>query len=136
MKKRIKQRKLSGTTNQRKALFKNLTGSLVQNGYLVTTLAKAKALQPKLDRLVTRAKETNLTNWRILVSRTDSVKTAKKLFEMGKLFKSRAGGYTRILKLANRQGDNSQMVRLEWVEKIIDNRKPKTENKKQRVENS
>lgn len=118
MKKGIKGKKLSRTTNERKQLFRNLIRSVVKHGFLTTTLAKAKAVQPQAEKLVTTAKAGTLTSMRRLIAATGDVTTAQKFMEMGKLFAKRPGGYTRIIKISNRSGDNSEMVRLEWVEKL------------------
>lgn len=104
-------RKLNRTANERKRLFKNLIRSLILNGQIQTTLAKAKAIQPSIEKLVTKAKvgDTILTK-RILMSEISDQNSVNKLLEIGKLFKERKGGYTRILKLGNRLGDNATSV--------------------------
>jgi large subunit ribosomal protein L17 len=111
--------KLSRTSNDRKQLFRNLVVSVVDKGYIVTTAAKARAIKPKVERLVTRAKDNNLTTFRKLMQETGNVKTTKTLMELGSLFAKRPGGYTRIIKLGFSQGDNAPRVRLEWVERLV-----------------
>lgn len=119
MRKRYAGVKLSRTTNERKQLFRNLVVSTVKHGFIVTSQAKAKAIKPKLEHLVTWAKNKSLTSFRKLVAETGDVKTSRALLDLGELFKMRPGGYTRIIKLNHQQGDNSAQVRLEWVEKLI-----------------
>ena len=118
MKKGIRGKKLSRTTNERKQLFRNLIRDTVKHGFITTTLAKAKVVQPQLEKLVTTAKEGTLAHIRRLAAKTGDSETVTKLMEIGKLFAKRPGGYTRIIKMVSRAGDNSTMVRLEWVEKL------------------
>ena len=118
MRKGIRGKKLSRTTNERKQLFRNLIRDMVKHGFMLTTLAKAKAVQPQLEKMVTTAKSGSLANLRKLIQETGDLETATKLLELGKLFASRPGGYTRIMRMVNRVGDNSHAVRFEWVEKL------------------
>lgn len=118
MKKNIAGRKLSRNTNERKQLFRNLIKSLVEHGFIVTTIAKAKAVKPNFEKLVTLAKDGKLANFRRLIKKTGDIETARKILLLGKLFLSRRGGYTRIVKLGNLSGDNSQSVKFELVEKL------------------
>ncbi|HCM38027.1 MAG: 50S ribosomal protein L17 [Candidatus Gottesmanbacteria bacterium GW2011_GWB1_43_11] len=119
MKKGIKTRKLGRTTNERKQLFRNLTRSLVMQGFIVTTLAKARAIKPLVEKLVTRAKNNKLSNLRELLTETGDLKIVQGLFEVGKVMIKRPGGYTRLLRLAPQIGNNAPTARLEWVEKIV-----------------
>ncbi|MEK7166627.1 MAG: 50S ribosomal protein L17 [Patescibacteria group bacterium] len=118
MNKGIAGKKLSRTTNERQQLFRNLVGELVDHSFVVTSLTKAKSIVPLVDRLVTVAKKDNLTSYRRLLAETANKQTALRVLELGKLFAMRPGGYTRIIRLGNRQGDNSQQVRLELVDKL------------------
>lgn len=118
MKKRVAGRKLSRTTNERKQLFRNLMRALVERNYIVTSLTKAKTVKPLVEKLVTLAKHNTLTVIRRLVAVTGDEGTAQKLIQLGALFNTRPGGYTRIVRLANQTGDNTLLVRLEWVEKL------------------
>lgn len=134
MRKRIKTSKLSRTTNERKQLFRNLTRSLVSKGYLVTSEAKAKAVRPLVEKLVTTAKSQSLTSFRRILKRTGDIDTARGLVKLGSLFSARPGGYVRLIKLATQAGDNTQLVRMEWVEKfaeaeLVSKPKPKNEVK-------
>lgn len=119
MQKRSKKRKFGRTSNERKQLLRNLVRSLALHGFINTTAAKAASTRRIAERLVTVAKEDTLTSYRHLMAETGSVEAAKLLMEYGKLFKSRPGGYLRTLKIANQAGDNSLIVRLEWVEKVV-----------------
>ena len=124
MKKRVYGRKLHRTTNERKRLFRNLINSFIERGFLVTTIAKAKSVQPTIEQLITGAKTDSLTSYRQSVSETGQVATAKSLKELGTLFAKRSGGYTRLIRLGSRLGDNAELVRLELVEQLI---KPEVE---------
>ena len=119
MKKRVSGRKFSRTTNERKQLFRNLIRSVVTKGYVETTVSKAKTIQPILDKLVTRAKENTLASMRHLLAETGDVGVARILTDLGKLFAKRPGGYLRLIRLGVRQGDNTELARLEWVEKLV-----------------
>lgn len=116
---REKGAKLSRDAPQRKALKRGLLRSLVLNGQLETTLAKAKEARPFVERLVTISRKNDLSARRRLL-RTIPQKeiVAKLLDEIGPRFKSRPGGYTRIVKLGYRPSDQAEMARLEWVDKI------------------
>ena len=142
MKKKRKLKKLSRTSNQRKQLYRNLIRSLVMNSFLQTTEAKAKAVKPLAEKLVTLAKKGSLSTYRQLAAETGSAETAKGFLELGKLFKNRSGGYLRHLRISEQTGDNSQIIRLEWVEKLVkaepvpvknEPKKPQVDTKKQTV---
>lgn len=118
MKKRSKIAKLSRNTNERKQLFRGLIADLVNRGVVTTSEAKAKAIRPQIEKLVTLARDQSLNAFRRLVQKTGSVKTAQKLLEIGKLFVNRPGGYVRLLHVAPSAGNNGKLMRMEWVEKI------------------
>lgn len=104
-------RKLNRTANERKRLFRNLTRSLILHGQINTTLAKAKAVQPLVEKLITRSKVANLENRRFLLKQLNDQQVVNKLLiEIGPLFDNIKGGYTKIIKLGNRLGDNAQSV--------------------------
>jgi large subunit ribosomal protein L17 len=85
-------------------------------GGITTTEAKAKALRPYVEKLVTKAKHGGQHRQRIVVSRIHDKEAAHKLFaEIGPRYANRNGGYTRILKLGPRHGDNAPMARIEFV---------------------
>lgn len=112
-------RKLGRTANERKRLFRNLTRSLVLHGQIVTTLAKAKAIVPLVEKLVTKAKENNIQNRRYILKKiADNEVTDKLLKEIGPLFKLRPGGYTRIIKTKSRIGDNTSCAVLSFTQTV------------------
>ena len=118
MKHHDKRRKLGRTRDQRKALLKSLALSLIDKGKIMTTEAKAKELRPFIERLVGKAKENTLSSRRIVTSRLFNRESAvKKLFsEIAPRYEKRAGGYTRVLKMAlPRKGDASRMALIEFV---------------------
>jgi large subunit ribosomal protein L17 len=108
MKHQAKRYKLGRTSKHRIALRYNLVRSLVLNGKIVTTHAKAKSIIPIADKLITTAGEESLANYRFVLSkmRGDEV-TTKKIFEYGKQFKEKPGGYCRIIKIGQRKGDSA-----------------------------
>lgn len=115
MRHRKKVKKLNRDRRQRRALLKTLANSLIVNDKMVTTKAKAKALAPFVERLITYAKKGNLNSIRT-VSRYTSQKAGKKLIqELAIKYKDRNGGYTRVIKLIPRKRDNAQMAKIELV---------------------
>jgi large subunit ribosomal protein L17 len=97
-------------------MLANLAASLVKNGRVKTTDAKAKEVRPFIERMVTFAKRGDLHARRIVLSRLRDAEAVKKLFEeYGPKFTDRLGGYTRILKLGFRPGDNSPVSLIEFV---------------------
>lgn len=81
-----------------------------------TTLARAKAVQGRAERLVTWAKRGGLANYRRILGYLQKDALADKVISLGEVFKSRFGGYTRVVKLGPRLSDQSEMARIEWVE--------------------
>lgn len=119
MRKGIFGRQLGRNKNQRQALFRGLVSALVKEGEIETTLAKAKAIQGQAERLVTRAKEGTVANRRVLLrflTKRDLVN--RLVMDIAPLFKEKAGGYLRIVRLGRRRGDAAEMVKLMFVEKI------------------
>jgi len=118
MKKSVFGRKLKRDKNERKALFKSLMSAFVMNGRIQTSEAKAKAIKPEIEKLVTKAKKGG--NAAKLVIEKSLTKDAfdKMVKEIGPLFEKRAGGYTRLIKLGERFGDNSPVVIMEWTEEV------------------
>lgn len=116
MRKRVFGRKLSRTTNQRKALFKSLTNALCLHGRIETTEAKAKSIKGEVEKLITYAKtHENAVQY---LQKHVHIHTAGRIVEIAPLFKDRPGGYLRIIKIGNRKKDNAAMVILEFVEKV------------------
>ncbi|GAC1311838.1 MAG: hypothetical protein NVSMB16_08660 [Acidimicrobiales bacterium] len=109
--------RFGGSAPHQKAMFGNLVASLVAAEAIVTTEAKAKALRPIAEKMVTKAKKGGVHNHRQVVSFIRDKDMAHKLFsEIGPRFEGRPGGYTRILKLGPRPGDNAPMARIEFVD--------------------
>ena len=109
-------RHLSRNTNHRKALFRNLTTELFRHKRITTTEAKAKAIQPIAEKLVTLARRGDLHARRQAARELQDPAVLKQLFdEIGPRMKERAGGYTRIYKLGPRHGDAAQMALIELV---------------------
>lgn len=108
---------LSRTKAHRDALLANMTISLILHKRIHTTLAKAKALRVYAEPLINRAKEDNMSNRRLVFKYLQSKEAVKELFqEIAQKIADRPGGYTRILKLGNRLGDNAQTCFIELVD--------------------
>jgi large subunit ribosomal protein L17 len=111
-----KGRRFGGSASHQKAMFGNLVASLIAAEALVTTEAKAKALRPVAERVITKAKKGGLHRHRQVVSFIGDKEMAHKLFtDIAPRYEDRSGGYTRILKLGPRHGDNAPMARIELV---------------------
>jgi large subunit ribosomal protein L17 len=118
MKHHSKQKKLGRTKGQRKALLCSLTEALVDHGQIKTTEAKAKALRPFVEKLITKSAEDNQQTRRLITKRLNGRKaTAAKLIEdIGPRFKKRPGGYTRIIKLPPRLSDSATEAIIQFVD--------------------
>ena len=111
-----KGRRFGGNAAHQRLLLANLVSSLIAAEAIVTTEAKAKALRPIAEKVITKAKKGGLHNHRqILAYLGDQEIAAKLVDEIGPRFADRPGGYTRFLKLGPRQGDNAPMARIELV---------------------
>ncbi len=109
--------KFNRKVTHRKALFRSLMIALVEHGRIRTTLPKAKEIRRHIERVVTKGKDGSLATLRLLMSRIPHKPTVKKLVsEISPRFKSRPGGYTRIIKLGKRPGDMAEMAFIEWVD--------------------
>ena len=121
MRHKIAHRKLNRTASHRKAMFANMSSSLVEHEQIVTTLPKAKELRPFVEKLVTLAKKGDLNSRRIAISRMRNKAQAKKLFDvLGPRYADRQGGYIRIMKAGYRYGDNAPMAVIEFVDRDVD----------------
>ena len=111
-----KGRRFGGSAAHQKAIMGNLVASLIAAEAVVTTEAKAKALRPVAERVITKARKGGVHRQRQVVSFIRDKEMAHKLFEeIGPRYEDRPGGYTRILKLGPRHGDNAPMARIELV---------------------
>jgi large subunit ribosomal protein L17 len=114
----VAQKKLNRTAAHREAMFANMAASLIKHEQIVTTLPKAKALRPVVEKLVTLAKKGDLAARRLVISRMGDETQAKKLFDvLAPRYKTRAGGYTRVLKAGFRHGDNAPVAVIEFVDR-------------------
>ena len=108
--------KLKRTAGHRIALLRSLATSLLRYGRIRTTCAKAKAVRPFAEKLITKAKNGGLHNRRLVASHIHDRGTVKKLFDvLAARYAQRQGGYTRILKLGPRGGDRAEMALIELV---------------------
>ena len=108
--------RFGGDAAHHKAMLGNLVASLIAAEAMVTTEAKAKALRPVVEKVITKAKKGGVHRQRQVVSFIRDKDMAHKLFEeIGPRYSDRPGGYTRILKLGPRHGDNAPMARIELV---------------------
>ncbi|MEN8236724.1 MAG: 50S ribosomal protein L17 [Pseudomonadota bacterium] len=113
----IRGRKLGRVSSHRRALLANLAGSLIEHEHMVTTLPKAKELRPFAEKLVTLGKKGTLHARRQAISVLGNSDNIKKLMgPLAERFKIRPGGYTRIVKAGNRQGDNAPMAVIQFVD--------------------
>jgi len=111
-------RKLNRTTSHRLAMLRNMANSLITHEAIKTTLPKAKELRAVVEPLITLGKEATLANRRLAFNRTRDRDVVAKLFnELGPRYKARPGGYTRILKMGFRVGDNAPMAYVELVDR-------------------
>ena len=111
-----KGRRFGGDAAHQKAMLGNLVASLIAAEAIVTTEAKAKALRPVAEKVITKAKKGGVHNQRQVVAFIRDKDMAHKLFdEIGPRYADRNGGYTRILKLGPRHGDNAPMARIELI---------------------
>jgi large subunit ribosomal protein L17 len=116
MRKNVFGRRFKRDKNERKALFKSLMSSLVLEGKIKTTEAKAKAIKGEVDKLITKARKETLLAKKLLGQKLHPKAIEKLIKEVAPRFAKRQGGYTRIIKLERRVGDNAQVVMMEWVE--------------------
>ena len=113
-------RHLNRTSSHRRAMFKNMSVSLVEHEVIKTTLPKAKELRRVIEPLITLAKQDSVANRRLAFARTRSKEAVGKLFnELGPRYAERPGGYIRILKCGYRTGDNAPMAYVELVDRPV-----------------
>ena len=108
--------RLGGDPHHQRLLMANLAIALFEHGGITTTVSRAKALRPYAEKLITKAKKGGLHQQRLVVSKLQDKDVVHKLFaEIGPRYEDRNGGYTRILKLGPRPGDQAPMARIELV---------------------
>jgi large subunit ribosomal protein L17 len=111
-------RKLNRTTSHRLAMLRNMCNSMIMHEAIKTTLPKAKELRAVVEPLITLGKTPTLANRRLAFNRTRDRDVVAKLFnELGPRYQTRPGGYTRILKMGFRVGDNAPMAFVELVDR-------------------
>ncbi len=111
-------RKLNRTSAHRKALFRNLIGALVKHERIRTTLAKAKELRGKVEKTITLGKKGTLHARRHAFRLIGQKETVQKLFGLlAERYANRNGGYTRVIKIGNRRGDDAPMAFIELVDR-------------------
>lgn len=116
MRHRVAKKQFGRHTSHRKAMFRNMVTSLIEEERITTTVPKAKELRRLAEQMVTLAKDGSLHARRRAAAVVRNPKAVSKLFsELGPRFKSRAGGYTRILKLGHRLGDGADMAFIEYL---------------------
>ena len=114
-------RQLNRNSSHRKAMFRNMTASLLEHEVIKTTLPKAKELRRVAEPLITLAKVDSVANRRLAFDRLRSKAAVGKLFgDLGPRFEERPGGYTRILKCGYRTGDKAPMAYIELVDRAVE----------------
>ena len=109
-------RKLGRTSDQRKAMLRQLTTDLLENGKLETTFCRAKEVQPVVEKMITLGKKGGLANYRRALSYITKENVAHKLFnDVAPKYADRNGGYTRVTRLGARRGDAAEMAVIELV---------------------
>ena len=117
----IAHRKLNRTAEHRRAMFANMAAALIKHEQIVTTLPKAKELRPIVEKLVTLGKRGGLHARRQAISEIRDIAMVKKLFDvLGPRYKTRNGGYTRVMKAGFRYGDSAAMAVIEFVDRDVD----------------
>ncbi len=137
MRHRVKRKLLNRDVDHRKALIRNMSMSLIMHESIKTTLTKAKYIKPRVEKLITKARKgTDFTTIKLLEKELGSQSSTKEAIrklvtDLGPRYANRSGGYTRIVKTGNRDGDNAPTARLELVkEKPAKEAKTKAEAKK------
>ena len=119
MKKKVFGRKFKRDKNERKALFKSLMSAFILNDKIKTTEEKAKAIRPEIEKLITKAKQGD-NSAKLVIEKSLSKKAFDKIIkDLAPRFAKRQGGYTRIIKLGERLGDDASLVLMEWTEQAL-----------------
>ncbi len=118
MKHNIKNKKLNKNSPHRQAMFMNLSNALIKHEQITTTLSKAKELRRFVEKIVTLGKKGDLLSRRKAIAILQDKVMSKKVFDvLADRYKNRSGGYTRIIKLGNRFGDNAPTAVIEFVDR-------------------
>jgi large subunit ribosomal protein L17 len=125
MRKKVFGRQLSRNRKSRTALLRSLIKALIVNGKITTTKAKAKFIQAQADKIVTLASKNNLSVRRsVLAFLGNDRKSTDFLFlKLVPVFKDRKSGFTRLILLPRRKGDNAEMATIEWIDKYVEAKK-------------
>jgi len=115
MRHRVAGKKFNRPADQRKALYRSLLVAIIEHRHIRTTEAKAKAIQPLVESLIAMAREDTPHARRIALSKLDSKRAMRQLFELSPTYRDRPGGYTRLTRLGPRKGDAAEMALLELV---------------------
>ena len=117
-------KKLNRTSEHRKSLIKNMLNSLIKYEQITTTLPKAKAIKPQIDKVITLGKKDSLANKKNLFSKLqDKINTRKVTNVLSKRYLNRKGGYSRIIKTGFRYGDGASLAIVELVDRDINAKK-------------
>jgi large subunit ribosomal protein L17 len=120
MRHKISGAKLNRTSPHRKSMLANMAVSLIIHEQIHTTIPKAKALRPYVEKLVTLAKDNTLSSRKRVISKIADKQAVQKLFSiLNSRYTLRQGGYTRVIKTENRYGDNAPMAFIEFIEKDL-----------------
>lgn len=120
MRHRLSGRQLGRKSPHRKAMFRNMSASLVEHELIKTTLPKAKELRRVIEPLITLSKKDSVANRRLAFARLQSKEAVGKLFsQLGPRYEGRPGGYVRILKCGFRAGDKAPMAYVELVDRPV-----------------
>ena len=137
MRHRFANRKLNKTSEHRKALFKNMLNSLIKYEQITTTLPKAKELKPKIDKVITLGKKSNLSSKKDLFSQLQSKVSVDKLIKiLSQRYENRKGGYSRVIRAGFRYGDDAPMAVIELVDRDMQAKKIDIKKKVQDTDKS
>jgi len=113
--------KLGRTSTHRRAMLANMAAALIKHEQIVTTLPKAKALRPVVEKLITLGKKGDLASRRLAIARLQDEEMVRKLFStLSERYGERKGGYTRVLRAGFRYGDNAPLAVIELVDRDPD----------------
>lgn len=137
MRHKVKGKKLNRNASQRKALFRSLISSLIIHEEIKTTESKAKAIKGMVDKLVAKAKIGSLHARRLLLAFIPNKKAVNKLVdEIAPRFSSRVSGFTRVIRLGKRRGDDAMMAKIEFIEKKEKKEKEEKKSLKEKKKDS